>query len=461
MKKEEGYKVSSQSTTKARNDAHSVVEINSREVKTALLMLLVVYILGTLCLQGFGMVFSKVGADVHAGDSASLISAIPGVVLGIACFVYGALGDFISLRKMTWFGLGALIIGSIGGFFWHDSLFLVILWRSLQTLGYQAAGSAFVVIASKYLTGRDKITYFGLFTAGYQLASMIGVLSAGILSEIDWAWLFLIPLLAVLMIPPLVKSVPTGVDKGGEIDLLGFALFSLGIMFLTLFFSQLIWWEIVLAAVFFLAFVAYINKAANPFLTPAFFKNTHWLKAIALILLFYFAQWCYTPLFNSIGTSVFHISSAQVSLLLLPAYICSAFFGVTSGKFVSKVGKRTALLTAACMQLVGALLLAFFATSSPWMLAIGFAVLNGAYGMMYSPVYDSVLGTLSIEESGRGVGMNDLAMQGFAAIGVAIFGAMTAVAADASKLLFIFSGIIALGIVWILLFSKAIYQKAE
>ena len=116
-------------------------------------------------------------------------------------------------------------------------------------------------------------------------------------------------------------------------------------------------------------------------------------------------------------------------------------------------------------------LLAFF--------LLGACLLYSGMGMLYSPVYDTVLATLPIDQSGRGVGMNDLSMEAFASIGVAIFGpaitgsafrrslmlapglsgARLAAAANASALLWIFVAVQLTGIVWLLAFSRRIYQN--
>lgn len=449
-----------------------------RATKTALLMLLVVYVLGTLCLQAFDMVFAQVGAAVGAPGQASLISAVPGVVLGIACFVYGALGDFVSLRAMTAVGVAALLSGSILGFVAHSTLLLVVLARSIQTLGYQAAGSAYVVIASKYLTGRDKVLYFGFFTAGFQLSSLIGVLCAGFLASVGWQWLFLIPALAAVMIVPLKRTVPRGAAAGGSIDILGFTLFGAGILFLTLFFSQLLWWEIALSTALFLAFAAHISQAKHPFITPAFFRNGRWLSAIMLIVVLYLTQFCCTPLFDQIGQKVYGITTERVSLLLAPSFVAATIVACSSGAIVEKLGRRTAILCAAGLETLGYAFLAFLAPAGPAMLLLGACLLYSGMGMLYSPVYDTVLATLPIDQSGRGVGMNDLSMEAFASIGVAIFGpaitgsafrrslmlapglsgARLAAAANASALLWIFVAVQLTGIVWLLAFSRRIYQ---
>ena len=123
--------------------------MTSEQAVTALIPLLITFILGTLCLQGFNLVFEQVGQAVGAGSQASMITAIPGIVLGIVCFVYGSLGDFVSLRKLVTIGIVTLFIGSVFGFvagyFFHPNVWM-------QTAGEQVAGSAFLVVATKYLS---------------------------------------------------------------------------------------------------------------------------------------------------------------------------------------------------------------------------------------------------------------------------------------------------------------------
>ena len=131
----------------------------------ALIPLLITFVLGTLCLQGFNLVFQQVGADVGAPNQASLITAFPSIVLGIVCFIYGSLGDFVSLRKLVTVGLVTLFIGSLFGFvtnyFFTANLWTVIIARVLQTAGEQVAGSAFLVVATKYLRNDLKVIFFG------------------------------------------------------------------------------------------------------------------------------------------------------------------------------------------------------------------------------------------------------------------------------------------------------------
>ena len=237
----------------------------------ALIPLLITFVLGTLCLQGFNLVFQQVGADVGAPNQASLITAFPSIVLGIVCFIYGSLGDFVSLRKLVTVGLVTLFVGSIFGFvanyFFAANLWTVIIARVLQTAGEQVAGSAFLVVATKYLRNDLKVIFFGLFTAAYQLSASIGVFAAGMLSSIAWQFLFLIPSVTILFLPILLKTLPSKSGNGQKVDAFGFVIFGFATAFLTLFFSYMAWWMLVVSLLLFVAFAFYINKASNPFIT--------------------------------------------------------------------------------------------------------------------------------------------------------------------------------------------------
>ena len=442
----------------------------------ALIPLLITFVLGTLCLQGFTLVFQQVGADVGAPNQASLITAFPSIVLGIVCFIYGSLGDFVSLRKLVTVGLVTLFVGSIFGFvanyFFAANLWTVIIARVLQTAGEQVAGSAFLVVATKYLRNDLKVIFFGLFTAAYQLSASIGVFAAGMLSSIAWQFLFLIPSVTILFLPILLKTLPSKSGNGQKVDAFGFVIFGFATAFLTLFFSYMAWWMLVVSLLLFVAFAFYINKASNPFITPAFFKNTRWLRAICLILVFYFVNYALSPIFNAIGTNIYGMTTTQVSLHIVWAFVVAAVVGTCSGMIIRKIGIKAGIVTAGTLMFLGWTGAAFCVNSGFVVLTLCACVFYAGCGLMYSPVVSTVLGTIEKDESGRGVGMNDLAMNVSPSIGIAIIGSLlgsnalagssitgaTGDAANYSNLLLIAAGTALLGLIVFFVFKKKIYE---
>lgn len=437
----------------------------------ALIPLLITFVLGTLCLQGFNLVFQQVGADVGAPAQASLITAFPSIVLGIVCFIYGSLGDFVSLKKLVTFGLVTLFIGSIFGFvanyFFAANLWTVIIARVLQTAGEQVAGSAFLVVATKYLRNDLKVIFFGLFTAAYQLSASIGVFAAGMLSSIAWQFLFLIPAVTILFLPILLKTLPSKSGNGQKVDAFGFVIFGFATAFLTLFFSYMSWWMLAVSVALFVAFAFYINKASNPFITPAFFKNTRWLRAICLILVFYFVNYALSPIFNAIGTNIYGMTTTQVSLHIVWAFVVAAVVGTCSGMIIRKIGIKAGIVTAGTLMFLGWTGAAFCVDSGFVVLTLCACVFYAGCGLMYSPVVSTVLGTIEKDESGRGVGMNDLAMNVSPSIGSllgsnalaggSVTGA-TGTAANYSNLLLIAAGTALLGLIVFFVFKKKIYE---
>lgn len=394
----------------------------------ALIPLLITYILSTLCLQGFNLVFTQVGQAVGAPEQASLITALPGIVLGIVLFIYGSLGDFLSLKRLLTVGMTIMAVGSLIGFIGNTmftpQLWTVVIARMIQTAGEQVAGSVYLVIATKYAKPAYKVIFFGLFTAAYQFAASVGVFAAGLLSEVGWQYLFLIPLVTLLALPYLLHVLPDNTGIASHIDWLGFAIFGAAVALLTLFFSMWQWWMIVGSIVVFAVFGWYIAHAAEPFITPAFFANIKWLKAISLIVIFYFSNFLISPIINAIGVQFYHMSAAQVSHYLVWAFIVAGIFGTSSGKIVALIGRTASIIIAACAMMAGFIGLALSLGSSFFVLTVWACVFYAGVGLLYSPLIFTVLSTLPRSQSGRGVGMDDLMMNITASIGIAIFGGL-------------------------------------
>ena len=442
-------------------DKGSQGSVSEKAVAASLVPLLIIFMLGTLCLQGFNLVAVRVGADVQAsGSQATLITALPAAALGIICFIYGSLSDFVSLRKLMWWGIGILLAGSAGGFLFHGSLDLVIIFRILQTVGYQAAGSVYMVLASRFLAPKKKVFYLGLYTAGYQVAAALGILSAGFLSEVQWSYLFLIPLASAAFIPVLARNIPEGDAGHTSVDVAGFGIIGAALTLLILFFSQLAWWMLGASAVFFAVFAVYIHYASAPFITPGFFHNARWLKAISLIVVFYSVNFAAAPLYNAVGEKLYGITSATVSLLILPAFICAAVIATFSGSLINRWGSRACLIAAAVLMILGtggyALTLRYGAAA----LSVTAVLFYTGMGLIFSPIYNNSLSTLPgsaavgvtilgglISSVGAGAGIS---------YGKALAPAQAALLASGySQILWIITGIEALGLVLVLVFSRA------
>ena len=105
------------------------------------------------------------------------------------------------------------------------------------------------------------------------------------------------------------------------------------------------------------------------------------------------------------------------------AFIVAAVFGTTSGWIVGKIGRTTAIVLASLLMICGFVGSALCVNTDFGLLTLFACIFYAGCGLMYSPVVSTVLDTLPVDESGRGVGMNDLVMNVTASIGIAVFGA--------------------------------------
>lgn len=398
-------------------------ETAARAMKT-LPQLIVIFITSILTIQGFNLVFQDIGNDLNAPAQAPLITSIPGIVLGIVCVIYGSLGDFVSLRKMMMAGIALIVVGSVLGLVFSSSIWAVIVARAIQTAGTQVSGSVYLVVTTKYVPGAKKVLYFGIFTAAYQFSTAIGVLAAGWLVTISWVWLFAIPLIAVIFVPTLWKDLPDISGKTQRIDVPGFILAGLTVTAIVMFFNSINWLYLAAFVVLAICFVVYISKAKAPFVTPEFFKNTRYLMAVSLIVLFYFGNYAMNPAFNLAG-GIFHgATTLQVAFWLIAGNVVATILGVFSGPIVNKISRGMGILVAGSSMTLGGVVAAFTVDKGLWGIALAGILFFGGMGLCYAPVVDAVVSTVDVSESGRAVGMNDLLMNVSPSIGVAILGSM-------------------------------------
>ncbi|MCZ9308462.1 MFS transporter [Corynebacterium uberis] len=449
--------------------------VDTTKVLKAMPGLVFIFVFGILCLQAFNFVFADIGADLGAPEQASLITAIPGVVLGIACVIYGSLGDFVSLRRLMLVGLVLIVVGSVLGLLSGSSIWLVIIARAIQTAGCQVAGSVYLVVATKYAPGAKKVIYFGVFTAAYQFSTAVGIVAAGQLSRVNWTWLFIIPLLSLFFAPSLLANLPDVRGRAQRIDVIGFVIAGFMVGSLVIFFSTQKWWLLGLFVVLLVVFGAYIAKAKDPFVSPAFFANRRYLMAVSLILVFYLGQYAMNPLFNSVGAALYGRNTMAMSFVLLWANLVGGATGMLSGRIVGWIGRGPGILLAGILMALSAFLAAFTLESGIWAIGLSAIFFFAGLAMMYSPVVDTVVGTVDVSESGRAVGLNDLAMNVSPSIGVAIFGALMSSSAFAQvtvtgasagqaahfSVIFLILGAISVaGVVWFLVVRRHLYADA-
>ncbi|EEI27845.1 MFS transporter [Corynebacterium glucuronolyticum] len=452
-------------------------ELN-RKAKVAIPLVLLIFTFGVLEQQAFGMIFVNIGEQLGQTQLASLITSLPGIVLGIVCVIYGSLGDFVSLKKMMILGTIVFSLGSIAGFALGGlSIWWVVLGRVLQSAGWQVSGSIFLVLVSKYITKQNRVIYYGIFVAVFRFGAAAGVLLAGYVTRIDWRILFLFPVISVLFLPTLAKTLPDEKVPGAKIDWVGFLLIGLLAGAITMYFTNMNWIWVIVAVAALIAFAVYITKAEDPFMTPKFFKNKAFVMVMVVIFVGYFFSYTLNAGINAIGLNVFGLDSAEVSNLLVWSIILAAVVGSFSGLVIRKIGRSASIILALACMGGGLIVVALLIPHGPVLaLAVAPCVYYFGTSFFYSPIVDSATLTVEPEESGRVLGFNDLLQALTGSIGVALFGQMMASGSMSSGSIFgtdpgnastyanvfLVGGIIVLGalVIWIMS-KRMIYRNSR
>lgn len=398
----------------------------NRMARRAIPLILIIFTFSILQQQAFGMIFVNIGQELGTPELAPLITSLPGIALGIVCVIYGSLGDFVSLKKMTILGVIVFAIGSLlGALCGGMNIWFVIVARMLQSIGSQVSGSVFLVLVSKYVSQRERVVYYGIFVAVFRFSAALGVLAAGYVTKIDWRLMFAIPVVVVVFIPSLAKNLPDEHAKGAEIDGMGFVLIGAFAGAITMFFTDMNTFWTIASIVTLIAFIVYINKAKNPFITPEFFKNPAFVATMIVIFVGYFFSYTLNAGINAIGLDVFGLDSAQVSNLLVWSIILAAVLGFVCGPVVKKIGRTAAIIMALLTMGLGLIAVAFaIPHGSVAALAIAPCLYYYGTSFFYSPIVDTATLTVSPEESGRVLGANDLIQAITGSVGVAVFGKM-------------------------------------
>ncbi|MDB8876895.1 MFS transporter [Pediococcus acidilactici] len=449
----------------------------NKMAKRAIPLILIIFTLGILEQQAFGMIFVNIGKQLGVPGQASLITSIPGIVLGVISVIYGSLGDFVSLKKMTFLGIILFVLGSVIGFVLGPvNIWAVVVARVLQSAGGQVAGSVFLVLVSKYVSKASRVLYYQIFVAVFRFSAALGVVLAGLIETIDWRWLFAAPIVTLLFIPALNRNLPDLHAKGAKIDVIGFSLIDAFAASVTMYFTNYATLWAVLSVITLILFSVYIHKAKDPFITPQFFKNPAFIAVMAVIFVGYFFSYTINAGINAIGLNVYHVSSSEISSMLVWSILLAAVLGF-AGPILKKLGRTLSIVIALSFMGLGLISVAFFIPMGPvWTLAVAPCIYYFGTSFFYSPIVDSATLTVPAEESGRVLGINDLVQAITGSIGVAVFSGMMSSGvmsggsvagvgkgtASTYANVFIIGGVVILAaLVIYLVFHKVIYSRAS
>ena len=379
--------------------------------------------------------------------------------------IYGKLADMYSRKKIELWSIGLFLTGSflcgLAGEFGTlpllgDGMNQLIIFRAVQGLG--GAGlfaMAFIIIADLFPPS-ERGKYQGLVGATFGIASVLGPLIGGFLTDYGsslipgiagWRWVFYVNVpfgalalwFIVTRMPPLR---PAG--EKTRLDFLAAGLLVVGlvplILALQLDKTQYPWDGTVTLLSFAVAFVALALfvwrslRSKNPILDLSLFKNRVFSTANGALFFLgaaFLSTVAFLPLFmiNVVG-----VSATSAGLSLVPLSLGVVFGAIVSGQLVSRFGHyRLLMLIGGAILSVGVWLLSSMSPDIPYWQVTLYMVVCGLGVGPSLPLYTlAIQNAVDVRKVGQATSASQFFRQIGGAVGTAILGTVLATSLAAS-----------------------------
>ena len=323
-----------------------------------------------------GTALPRIVADLQGFDLIAWVTTIYLLTSTVTIPLYGKLSDLFGRKSIFMVALIIFLLGSVLSGAAHNMVQLVI-FRAFQGIGAGGLQPIATAVVGDLFPPRERGKWIGITSSSYALASIIGPLVGGVLTDrLSWRWVFyinlpigLIALLVLAWLMPTLRSP----NKRIIIDYLGSLWLVLAILPLLLGFSwagdQFAWlsWQSLglfggslLLLVFLVIYSArQEQRGREPVVEPSMFKDVRVfsISLLAAMLLNIVALGCvyFLPLFLQ---SVTGVSATNSGLVLIPLMLTSIVGAVLAGWLITLTGRYLwVALAGAAITIAGVVLL--------------------------------------------------------------------------------------------------------
>jgi DHA2 family metal-tetracycline-proton antiporter-like MFS transporter/DHA2 family florfenicol/chloramphenicol resistance protein-like MFS transporter len=159
------------------------------------------------------------------------------------------------------------------------------------------------------------------------------------------------------------------------------------------------------AAVSAALFVWRINRAPQPFVSPALFENRGYVAAVLvgfLAMLPNLSALVLTPLLLIEENG---LSAGAAGLALTPGAVALALLSAPSGRLSDRVGVRVPIVAGLATMSLSLLFVSTFAGAGALVITVGILGLMAGLAFVQSPLTNAAAGSLPDEEVGGGIGI--------------------------------------------------------
>ena len=437
--------------------------------RITVIALVIVLLLGALDQTIVSTAMPRIVAQLHGLSLYAWVTTVYLLSSTVMVPIWGKLGDLYGRKIVLVWGVSIFIAGSalcgLAGEFGDlpilgGGMTQLIVFRGLQGIGGGALfTSAFAVIADLY-PPRERGKMSGYFGGVFGLASIVGPVVGGFLTEhgtvhlggldiAGWRWVFYVnlPLSALALFMIIARTPILKAGKGGRIDFAGALLVVAAFVPLLLALSwgghQYPWASptiLSLLAITITSLVLFVLvelRFPEPLLPLDLFRNkvfTLGNAAAFVISMAFFGAITFVPLYLQLGVGV---SATQSGLAMLPMMFGLILSSPLSGRMVTRFGRyKPMMLFGAVMMLIGVFLMTRLTPQTTlggvawrvFVLGVGLGPSQGLFAL-------AVQNAVPMTRLGVATSSSQFFRQIGSTVGVAVFGAVMtqALAAEVAK----------------------------
>jgi EmrB/QacA subfamily drug resistance transporter len=403
----------------------------------------------------------KIVEDFNAYSSLAWVVTAYLITTTITTPIAGKFSDMFGRRLMLLIGVSIFAIGSLLSGTSGD-INQLIMWRALQGIGGGIITANAFTIVGDLFAARERGKWQGLIGAVFGIASVIGPLLGGFLTEshaffgltTDWRWTFFInvPIGVLAFIVIAIYCPPLKHENKPRVDYFGAGLLALALATLVLAVDNtdqifagflkdtgmsLVTLRVIMGIVVAASIAAFIwveHHVKEPILRLEFFKNRNFLILTSIAIFVGAAMLGSILYLTQFNQQVYGASPTTSGLMLLPMIGGLMIASVTTGQLVSKTGKYKQLMViglAVAAISIGALI-TLTPTSSFLQEAIIMVFVGAGIGSSMPLMNIAIQNEFEQKDLGIATSSNQLFRGLGSTIGTAIFGSMLTLGITAS-----------------------------
>jgi EmrB/QacA subfamily drug resistance transporter len=419
--------------------ALSYQSLPRRDLVLTVIGLMLTLLLAALDQTIVGTAMPRIIADLHGFEQYAWVTTAYLLTSTAVVPISGKLSDMYG-RKLFLCGstIGFVATSALCGL--SQDMNQLIVFRGLQGVAAGVLTSTIFTVISQIFPPADRARFQGLFSGIFGLASIVGPLIGGYLTDnLSWRWVFYVNLpIGVVALTVLLLSFPNikPVARERHIDFLGAGLLILGVVPLLL---ALSWggnsyaWDspiiiglFILSAIMLVVFGLVESRAIEPIIPLSLFRNRIISVSIIAMMLMaagMFGTILFIPLYiqGVIGTT-----ATQSGTVLMPMMMTMIGSSVISGQIIGRTGRYKVFgLVGMMVMAIGLYLLSQMGADADYLTVTRNMIIVGLGMGPTMPVFTlAAQNSVKVNQLGVVTSLTQFARSMGSTIGVALFGSI-------------------------------------